>query len=47
MDGLTTIGCAGSKEKVDFMEEIGTDVCFNYKEGNTLKILQVAKGIDM
>ncbi|KAF8876980.1 alcohol dehydrogenase [Gymnopilus junonius] len=47
MDGLTTIGSAGSQEKLDFMKEIGTDVCFNYKEGNTLKILRDAKGIDI
>ncbi|KAF8879983.1 hypothetical protein CPB84DRAFT_1792920 [Gymnopilus junonius] len=47
MDGLRTIGTAGSKEKLKFLEEIGTDISFNYKDGDISKILRDQGGIDI
>ncbi|PPR00855.1 hypothetical protein CVT26_012490 [Gymnopilus dilepis] len=45
--GLKVIGSAGSEEKVQFMQKIGADVCFNYKTTCTRDVLLKEGGIDM
>lgn len=47
MDGLKTIGSAGSEKKIQFLKEIGTDVYFNYKTTKTRDVLLKEGGIDM
>ncbi|PPQ71633.1 hypothetical protein CVT26_010594 [Gymnopilus dilepis] len=45
--GLRVIGSAGSDEKVEFMKDIGADVCFNYKTTCTRDVLLKEGGIDI
>ncbi|PPQ97816.1 hypothetical protein CVT26_012916, partial [Gymnopilus dilepis] len=47
MDGLKTIGTAGTAEKVEFLKEIGTDVIFNYKTTKPRDVLLKEGGIDI
>ncbi len=38
-DGLKVIASAGSDEKVQFCNDVGADVAFNYKTTNTMDVL--------
>ncbi|KAJ7364504.1 alcohol dehydrogenase [Mycena albidolilacea] len=38
-DGLKVIACAGSEEKVKFIQELGADVAFNYKTTDMRTVL--------
>ncbi|KAJ7318173.1 hypothetical protein DFH08DRAFT_971639 [Mycena albidolilacea] len=45
--GLKVIASAGSEEKVKFMQSIGADVAFNYKNTDTGAVLEKEGPIDM
>ena len=46
--GLKVIGCAGSKEKCDWLKELGFDYVFNYKTQDVVEELKKAapEGVD-
>ncbi|KIK57869.1 hypothetical protein GYMLUDRAFT_75178 [Collybiopsis luxurians FD-317 M1] len=46
-DGLRVIASAGSREKVEFMKEVGADVAFNYKETPIREVLTKEGPIDI
>lgn len=48
-EGLTVIGSAGSKEKLDYLKTIGFDAVFNYKEEAPLDALRrlAPNGVDI
>ena len=49
IEGLTVIGSAGSRDKVDYVRSLGFDAVFNYKEEKTLDALHrlAPQGIDL
>lgn len=47
LDGLKVIASAGSKEKVQFLKDIGVDVAFNYKTTDTNQVLEKEGPVDM
>ncbi|CAL1543089.1 unnamed protein product [Lymnaea stagnalis] len=49
LKGLTVIGIAGTKEKCNYIKELGYDYAINYKEDNIYKALDAAspQGVDI
>jgi NADPH-dependent curcumin reductase CurA len=45
--GMKVIACASTPEKISFIESLGADVVYNYKEEDTGKILKREGGVDV